>query len=211
MKKFELYYRELIPIFPQAKVFKSFGINVEKQDLNICFGTSFKRDNHFLYNSFSPFDFDRVEYLEDKDIIVLHSDEFGFSLRIYFVSFKTITLDFWKSLDSKSEIKNNIKICKSGKYDKNTSSFFAYTELYASTSKSILFQLFPDYKSDYTDGFLNTLFNINNLDFESSIKSIHDIKEKESISTMNSFCIQKYDSILEREIPFFSYNALLYL
>lgn len=201
----------MTPIFPQAKMFKSFGLDVTNQNLDILNGTFFKRENHFLYNTHSPFEFDKVEYLEDLDIIVLHSLEFGFSLRIYNVSYESITTEFWNALDFNSKIKNNFKFCESGKYSKEYSTFYAYVELYASDEKSILFQLFPDYKSDYTDGFLNSLFNIYNFEFEESIEKIYDIKKKESISSMNSFSIKKFDSILEKEISFFSYNALLYL
>lgn len=211
MNNFNLYYKEITPIFPQAKIYQPFGLNFLEDKVNISSGTYFNRTGEFFYNTVSPFNFDKVEYLEDNDLIVLHSEEFGFSLRLYFVSYKSITSDFWNALDLNSGIKNKIKICKSGKYLKGISTFVAYTEMYASSNDSILFQIFPEKNIKYSTDYLKSLFSLYNLDIEKSFENFEEIKKKESISMINSFLIKKFDSILQKEISFFSYNALLYI
>lgn len=199
-----------VDIFSNTKIIQPFGIFLKENDLIFSSSTCFGRARTFYYDVFAPFNFERVEYLEDLNLIVLHSD-FGFSMRIYNVLFETITPDFWNSLDNNKSLNRGSKICKSGKI-KYLSPFEAKLEIY-SESPSVLSSILSlkysvNYLLPYHTEMILDFLNIYGLDHEKGIQTLEEIKIKESIVLMNSFICIKKDKILNKNLTFFSYNAL---
>lgn len=195
-------------IFPQAKIFEPFGLNTKDGNIFLSFGTSFQKSRIYYYDTFSPFDFDQVDYLEDLDMIILRSKNLGFSMRIYYVQYETITESFWNSLDNDIKLSSNSKICKSGKILGRLQPFTAYVEFYIDNTNSDLFYLITRDTQDFSSEFLQNYYIVNCLDKEDSSRSFFEIKEKESIKYMNSFSCLKYDSIEDKDLYFFSCSLL---
>lgn len=196
-----------IQIFPQAKVFQPFGLGVKDGEIFLYTGTSFRKERVYYYDTFAPFDFDIVEYLEDYDIIILRSSELGFSIRISYVQYESITQDFWNSLDDNILLTKNSKICKSGKILGRLQPFTAYIELYTESINSELFQFISRDQPSFSNEFLQNFFIVNCLE-EDSMERLCRIQEKESIYTMNSSFCYKFDSLENKDLYFFSYNSL---
>ena len=197
-----------IQIFPQAKVLQPFGLGALNGKIFLYTGTSFQKERVFYYDTFSPFDFDIVEYLEDYDIIILRSSELGFSIRISYVQYESITQDFWNSLDDNILLTKNSKICKSGKILGRSQPFTAYIELYTESINSELFQFISRDQPSFSNEFLQNFFIVNCLKEEDSLERLCRIQEKESIYTMNSSFCYKFDSLENKDLYFFSYNFL---
>lgn len=197
-------------IFPGTKILQPFGIFLDKDQISFSSKTSFGKAETFLYDVIAPFDFERVEYLEELDLIVLHSN-FGFSFRIYNVSFASITQEFSNALDNGTILKRNMKICKCGEV-KYHSPFKAHIEIYAesySVFSSILSMRFPTtYLKPYDMDMIIQFLNIFCIDHEKGIKELKELKEKESIKLMNPFLCIKKDKLLDKELIFYSFSAL---
>lgn len=200
-----------ISFFPNTKAIYPFGLAFKNHSIQFNVGSTFGKKKTFFYDTYSPFEFKSVEYLEDLDMIVLHS-EFGFSVRIYSVQYETITEDFWIALDSNSSIQEQTKIGKSGKL-RYYSPFEAYIEIYSENSHSILNSILEvKYNSSQREPYsLETLFqffDVYSIEHSEGLRQLKDYTEKESISMMNSFVCQKKDDLLDKEVFFYSYNAL---
>ena len=195
-------------IFPQAKVFQPFGLGVKDGEIFLYTGTSFRKERICYYDTFAPFDFDIVEYLEDLDMIILKSSKMNFSIRISYVDYESITQDFWNSLDDNILLTRNSKICKSGKILERLQPFTAYIELYTENINSELFQFISSDQPCFSDEFLQNFFIVNCLDEKDSLERLCRIQEKESIYTMNSSFCYKFDSLENKDLYFFSYNYL---
>lgn len=195
-------------IFPQAKIFEPFGLNTKDGNIFLSFGTSFQKSRIYYYDTFSPFDFDQVDYLEDLDMIILRSKNLGFSMRIFYVQYETITENFWNSLDNNIKLSSNSKICKSGKILGRLQPFTAYVEFYTENINSELFQFISSDQPCFSDEFLQNFFIVNCLDEKDSLERLCRIQEKESIYTMNSSFCYKFDSLENKDLYFFSYNYL---
>lgn len=201
-------YSEKQTIFPQAKVFQPFGLGAKDGHIFLSTGTYYRREKIFYYDTYSPFDFEQVELLEDQNIILLKSLEFEFTVRVYFVSCPTITESFWNSLNSRKNLLQKTLLCKSGKILDRLQPFTAYVELYTEKDSSLLFQLASSDTQSYSDEFMNNFHVINCLDSKDSTERLLDIQKKESIVYMNSFSCHKYDALEDKNLYFFSYNAL---
>lgn len=200
-------------IFPQAKLFKPFGLGVQENVLSLHWGTFFQKKKIFLFDIFAPFTFEEVEYLEDLDMVVLHSIAYGFSLRVYFVSYETLTLDFWDALDTSSPLPARTKIGKSGKILGSLQPFSTYVELYADSPDSILPELFlkkfPDFSlEDFTKDFIQSYADINCIGVPKLWDCFRRTKEKESIDSINSFSCVKHDDLLDKTLTFYSYSSM---
>lgn len=199
-----------INMFPRTKILSPFGICFKENTLSFSSKTYFGKDKTFFYDTLSPFDFERVEYLEDLDLIVLHSN-FGFSFRISNVIYSTITKEFWNSLDNKKVLKRGTKICKSGNI-KYCSTFGAEIEFYSeehSIFSTILKLRYNEaYLEEYDINMLISFFDIFNINHKRGLNEIEEIRETNSISLMNPFLCIKKDKLLNKELIFYSYNAL---
>jgi hypothetical protein len=195
-------------IFPQTNLTQPFGLGVKNGNVFFSNGSYYGKRRVYYYDTYSPIDFDSVDYNEDLDIICLHSLEYKFSIRIHFVSYKTITEKFWNSLDNNLGLSKSDKICKSGKVLERLQPFSAYLELYTDTTDSTLFQLLPDDSQSFSSEFLENYYIVNCLNPKDSSEELQQIKEKEHIQYMNSFSCLKYDSIEDKDLYFFSYNAI---
>ena len=200
-----------VSFFPNTKVIQPFGIGAKNQELIFHTGTSFGKQKTFFYDTYTPFDFESVEYLEDKDILILHSS-FGFSVRIHHIKYESLTEEFWKALDDSSPIPANTKIGKSGKLHYYTP-FEAFIEIYTEESDNLFSSLLQIrfnscYNQEFSFDTLKAIFDIYSIDHTEGMNQIQDIQRKESISFMNSFFCKKYDSLLEKEIFLYSYTAL---
>ena len=200
--------REQTSIFPQSKLIYPFGLYAKKGKIFLSTGVSFGNKKFFLNDSIAPFDFDKVEYLESSDIIILRNFEFNFSIRIYDVSYDTISEEFWDSLDRGASLKRGRKICKSGKASPEDSCFLSSVEVYTDSADSILFSLVPETDRDLSEEFLDNFYMINCLNPQATLQSISELKEKESIQWMNSFQCYKQDSLENKNLFFFSYSAV---
>lgn len=202
-----------ISLFPQAKVLYPFGLGVQDNSLTLHWGTFYQKKRIFYYDIFSPFNFNSVEYFEDMDMIVLHSTEYGFSIRVYFVSYETLSLDFWEALDGNKQLRHNAKIGKSGKVFRTLEPFTTYMEMYSNSEDSILPDLFlkkyPEYSpGDFTEEFLHNYTDISCIKLVDLLDTFQRIKEKESILSINSFSCVRHDELLDKEVTFYSYSSM---
>lgn len=199
-----------IEVFNNTKVIQPFGLYLNNGKLSFSSKTCFGRSKTFLYDVIAPFDFERVEYLEDLDMIILHS-KFDFSFRIYNVNYASITQEFSNALDDKTTLKMNTKICKCGEV-KYYSPFEASVEIYAKDHSVLSSILFLRYATSYLDPYdinmVLQLLDIYCIDHLKGMEYIKELKEKESISLMNPFLCIKKDKLLDKELIFYSFNAL---
>jgi len=199
-----------IEVFSKTKILQPFGICLEDNKINFSSRTCFGKNRTFYYDTYSPFNFEEVEYLEDLNLIILHSN-FGFSFRIYNVVYESITPEFWKSFDNRTLLKMNTKICKSGEV-KYYSPFKGYVEIY-SEKHSVLSAILglryeTSYLEEYDINMILSFFDIYCIDHREGINRLNEIKEKESIALMNPFLCIKKDKLLDKELIFYSFNAL---
>lgn len=201
-------YTEKQKIFPHAEVYQPFGLGTQNGEIFLSMGTYFKRDKSFYYDTFAPFNFEQVDYSDKLNMITLHSLEFQFSIRIYFVKSQFISKSFLDSYINKKEILQKTLIGKNGKLLNCSHTFFTYIELYTETESSLLFELTPSKAKNFTDDFLYNYYVVNCLDLKKTSERLLDLHKKKSIEHMNSLFCYKYDKIKEKNLFFFSYNAL---
>ena len=198
--------------YPQTKLFSPFGIGIKERTVRFNFGSFFGRSGSFLYKTIAPFDFEKVEYNEDLDIITLHSS-FGFIIRLYDIKYETITNEFWDSFDNKTVLRKNSEICKSGKVRVNHTSL-AYMELISESTDSLLYDLLKlkfetvNLFEDYSFDCLSKFFDIYAIEHTDGMNQIKTSKKDHKIQFMNSLWSSRYDKLLDKDVFFYSWNAL---
>ena len=154
-----------------------------------------------------------MEYLEDLDMVVLHSIAYGFSLRVSTFPMKPSPWTSGMLWTPPALSPARTKIGKSGKILGSLQPFSTYVELYADSPDSILPELFlkkfPDFSlEDFTKDFIQSYADINCIGVPRLWDCFRRTKEKESIDSINSFSYVKHDDLLDKTLTFYSYSSM---